>query len=69
MYLAGLYRFEKDTPVFTVLTRPAAPEIQFIHPRMPVLFSGHHAAEWLDMRRDYRDLLSLAPERMLCRPQ
>ncbi len=45
--LAGLYRFEENGPVFTVLTREAAPEIRFIHPRMPVLLPYAAREEWL----------------------
>lgn len=45
--LAGLYRFEADGPVFTVLTRDAAPEIRFIHPRMPVILSYTSRQDWL----------------------
>ena len=45
--LAGLYRFEGDRPVFTVLTRDAAPEISFIHDRMPVILPYADREEWL----------------------
>lgn len=57
-YLAGLYRFEGARPVCTVLTRPAAPEIGFIHERMPVLLSGDARAEWI---REGRADFSRAP--------
>ena len=45
--LAGLYRFEEKGPVFTVLTREAAPEIAFIHPRMPVILPYAAREDWL----------------------
>lgn len=32
----------------TILTRPALPEIEALHPRMPVLLSGEDAQLWLD---------------------
>ena len=46
-YLAGLYRFEGARPVCTVLTRAAAPEIEFIHSRMPVLLSAADREVWI----------------------
>lgn len=46
-FLAGLYRFESQSPVCTVLTAAAAPEIQHIHPRMPVILQGENAGLWL----------------------
>lgn len=50
MYLAGLYRFEPDAafPVFTVLTREAAPEIACFHDRMPVIVPPELHGRWLD---------------------
>ncbi len=49
-YLAGIYRYEENArlPVFTVLTRAAAPEIQFIHDRMPVMLLSRDVEQWLD---------------------
>ena len=46
-YLAGLYRFENELPVCTVLTRAAALEIAFIHHRMPVILSAGEREGWL----------------------
>ena len=46
-YLAGLYRFEGARPVCTVLSRAAAPEIEFIHGRMPVLLSAAAREDWI----------------------
>lgn len=34
---AGLYRYEELQPVFTILTRSAAPSIAHFHDRMPVI--------------------------------
>lgn len=45
--LAGLYRFEGDKPVFTVLTADAAENIAFIHPRMPVILPYGDREAWL----------------------
>jgi len=40
--MVGLYRHEKDShlPTFVIITSPAAPELAFIHDRMPLLVSG-----------------------------
>ena len=46
-FLAGLYRFEGGFPVCTVLTAEAAPEIAFIHHRMPVILPGEQRENWL----------------------
>lgn len=46
-FLAGLYRFEGKYPVCTVLTAAAAPEIAFIHHRMPVILSEDEKESWL----------------------
>ena len=41
VYLGALYYFGQDgKPRFTVLTRPAAPQVAFIHDRMPVIIPG-----------------------------
>jgi putative SOS response-associated peptidase YedK len=49
LFMAGLYRHEKDShlPTFVIITRPAAPELAFIHDRMPLLVSGDRQREWL----------------------
>lgn len=59
MWLAGLYRFEPDAPfpVFTVLTRQAAPEISCFHDRMPVILPPSLADEWLDRTKAPQPLL------------
>ncbi len=48
LYLAGLYRMEGDGPVFSILTRPVAPEIAFIHDRMPVILPPDMVSAWID---------------------
>ncbi|MCL2866571.1 MAG: SOS response-associated peptidase [Clostridia bacterium] len=49
VYLAGIYRYEQDRrmPRFTILTRPAARHILFIHDRMPVIIAKNELDEWL----------------------
>ena len=46
-YLAGLYRFEDEKPVCTVLTTAAADKISFIHHRMPVILGRTEKDVWL----------------------
>ena len=46
-YLAGLYRLEDGFPECAVLTVPAAPEIAFIHDRMPVILPPEARESWL----------------------
>jgi len=48
-FMAGLYRHEKQTPLstFVIITGPAAPELAFIHDRMPILVSSDNTREWL----------------------
>lgn len=61
LYLAGLYRFEKDStlPVFVILTMSAWPKISFIHDRMPVLLPAEIREDWLAGRIDGRDILAM----------
>ena len=46
---AGLYRSETgaDTPVFVILTAPAAEGISFIHDRMPLILTPEQRESWL----------------------
>ena len=57
MYMAGLYRLTPAGAQFTILTRDAAPDIAFIHPRMPVILPRDAMADWIDPRSDGRALL------------
>ncbi len=54
VYLAGLYRFEAENalPVFTILTREAAPDISCFHDRMPVIISAPNKDLWLDHQQN-----------------
>lgn len=47
---AGLYRSEAgtDTPVFVILTAPAAEGISFIHDRMPLILPQESRQAWLN---------------------
>lgn len=62
LYLAGLYRFEDENPlpVFTVLTRAAAPDISCFHDRMPVMIPASLTDAWLDHSNSFASLLKNA---------
>ena len=48
IYMAGIYRYEHDRPVFSILTREPAESIQFIHNRMPVILPREAIRNWLN---------------------
>lgn len=58
--MAGVYRLEGDRPVFAILTRAPAPEIAFIHDRMPVLLPPSLTEAWLDAAADPGSILAQA---------
>lgn len=61
-FMAGLYRMEeeKQTPVFTILTRAAAPNIKFIHERMPVILPAGARADWLNLDYNADEIIMVA---------
>lgn len=71
--MAGLWeRWEPDDgePVytFTILTRDALPELESVHPRMPVILDEARRDGWLDPEAGVdalNDLLAPAPEEVL----
>ena len=69
IYLAGIYRYEENQklPVLSILTREPAPEIAFIHDRMPVIFSDKLHGQWLDRSTDPMDVLKLCEKEMAYR--
>ena len=69
IYLAGIYRYEENQklPVLSILTREPAPEISFIHDRMPVIFSDKNHSAWLDKSNDPRDILNQCETAMVYR--
>ena len=69
IYLAGMYRYEADKPLpmFTILTREAAEDIQFVHDRMPVILPHDMAMGWLEPGADVQGLMRQADERVIAR--
>ena len=66
IYMAGIYRFEKDSqtktdkPVFSILTRDPAESISFIHHRMPVLLPREAVRDWLNTSYRAEEVLQTA---------
>ena len=60
IYMAGIYRFEAGTPVFTILTREPEPSVAFIHDRMPVILPQEAARDWLNLDCGAQDVLRAA---------
>ena len=69
MYLAAIYRYEEGQklPVFSILTKAPAPEIAFIHNRMPVIFTAETRDAWLDPAADPREVLEQCEQAMVYR--
>jgi len=61
-FMAGLYRLEKEkqVPVFTILTRDAAPDIKFIHHRMPVILPAGAREDWLNLDYNANEIIQAA---------
>ena len=66
MLLAGIYRFENNEPVFTILTRTPSEDIAMIHDRMPVILPEEALADWLNPRYSGKEILSVALTSMTC---
>ncbi len=60
IWLCGLYRMEGGFPRFVVLTREAAPQVFFIHDRMPLILSRAEAEKWIDPASDPKAFLERA---------
>ena len=56
-WLCGLYTFERDLPVFAVITREPGDNVARIHDRMPLILPEDRIDEWI--RPD------IAPETLL----
>lgn len=72
LYLAGIYHLENHDgiiiPTFTVLTREAAPEIAFIHHRMPVILPSDYATDWLNTQNNADEVIHTALTEMEYQP-
>ena len=57
LYMAGVYRVENGKPVFSILTREPAENIDFIHNRMPVILPAEAKNDWLNMHYSVGNVL------------
>ncbi|MBR0132834.1 MAG: SOS response-associated peptidase family protein [Lachnospiraceae bacterium] len=64
-WLCGLYRFENDMPVFTILTREADEGIRFIHDRMPLIMPDYLVDEWIKPVADPKLLIKESVTEMI----
>ncbi|MCR5789898.1 MAG: SOS response-associated peptidase [Lachnospiraceae bacterium] len=67
-YLCGLYRFEDDLPVFTVLTREPGEGLKQLHDRMPLILPADKIDAWISINADPGDLLSSSLTDMIFEP-
>lgn len=66
-YMAGIYRLEsgQELPSFVILTCDATEEINFIHPRMPVILPREQLVAWLDPTADVKNILAASQNKMV----
>ena len=71
MYMAGIFRREQGEthPVFSIITRDAAPQIRHIHDRMPVILDEKAAKQWLTPGADVDDVLHKAVQGVAFEPE
>ena len=59
-WLAGLYRIERNLPVFVVLTREPSDDLRCIHDRMPLILPKNMIDGWIDPHSEPSELLQYA---------
>ena len=59
-FLAGIYRIEQGSAVFSVLTKEPVEPIAFIHHRMPVILPKEAMSDWLNPRYNGLEILNAA---------
>ena len=59
-FLAGIYRIEQGSAVFSVLTKEPVESIAFIHHRMPVILPKEAMSDWLNPRYNGAEILNAA---------
>lgn len=61
-FMAGLYNLFKDKagnpyPAITIITTEAAPDIAFIHDRMPVIIDKDKGSQWIELGQTNLEML------------
>lgn len=59
-WLCGLYSYESNLPVFTILTCKSSGEVSKLHDRMPFMLPPDKIDEWINPDSDPKSLLSYA---------
>ena len=59
-WLCGLYRFEDEYPVFTVLTKEPSKELSRIHDRMPLILPENLIDDWINPDTNPETLLPMS---------
>ena len=59
-FVAGIYRIEQGSAVFSVLTKEPVESIAFIHHRMPVILPKEAMSDWLNPRYNGAEILNAA---------
>lgn len=67
-FLAGIYRIEQGSAVFSILTKDPVDSISFIHNRMPVILPGEIMDDWLNPQYNANEMLSFAVRNMKYSP-
>lgn len=62
MWMAGLCRPGLQEPEFVILTREAAPDIAFVHSRMPLILPSESWEPWLHGQGDISPIFALHAE-------
>ncbi|WP_455715453.1 SOS response-associated peptidase [Anaerosporobacter sp.] len=64
MYMAGLYRYEKEESRFVILTTAANTSMKDIHDRMPLILNEEMITEWIFNNNETNELLHRVPSKL-----
>lgn len=57
IYMAGLFRFEGNELVYTILTKEASSSLKHIHHRMPVILDKNTKDKWLNLKIEAKEVI------------
>lgn len=61
LYMAGLYRYEKEEQRFVIVTTTANDSMKNIHDRMPLILDEDSVGEWIVNKEKSNDILHRTP--------
>lgn len=64
-YLLGVYRYEDNKPVFSIMTKEATPLMKEIHDRMPIAIKKELISEWLLNNDNRYKVIDLSLDRFI----